>query len=543
MSEAKPATSSKKRISPLWIIPLVAAVAGIWMVVHAYMTEGPTVTITFANAEGLAAGKTKVRILNVDVGMVEAVELNEDVTGVRVVVKLDAGTRPLLREDTRFWVVKARVGASGVSGLNTLLSGAYIEMAPGSGKDGRRNFTGLEQPPLTAAGSPGLHLTLVTDEAGSVSTGDRIYYRGLVAGRVESTDFSAERSEVHYTVFIDTPFDELITTSTRFWNSSGIAVDASAEGIALRVGALDSVLSGGVTFATLPELPPGEPVADREEFRLHPSFSDVLADPYEQGMYFVVELDGDVTGLRPGAPVSFRGLKVGRVVRILRKELAESIFESESPGAGPPKPIPVLVYLQPGRLEAPDSEQSVQIMRDGLRRAVGFGMRATLRSGNLLTGSKEIYLGFFPNAPPAEMGRFRDYDSIPSVDSGLGEIQQQFSNLLRKINELPIEDTVTGANSAIASLDETLNSIDGLLKADGMQALPGELRGAVEELERVLSGFSQDSAMYQELASTIESLNRTLQNLDRLSRELADRPNAVIFSPPAEEDPIPEAPR
>ena len=542
MSEAKPATSTKKRISPLWIVPLVAAVAGVWMVVHAYLTEGPTITLAFHDAEGLTAGKTKVRILNVDVGLVEAVELNEDVSGVRVIVKLDAGTRPLLREDTQFWVVKARIGAAGVSGLNTLLSGAYIEMAPGSGETGRRDFVGLEQPPLTAAGSPGLHLTLVTDEAGSVSTGDQIYYRGLVAGRVESTQFKAEQGEVHYTVFIDRPYDELVTTSTRFWNSSGITVDASAEGIALRVGALDSVLSGGVTFATLPELPPGEPVADGEEFRLHPSFSDVLADPYQAGTYFVVEVDGDVTGLRPGAPVSFRGLNVGRVVRILRKELAESFFQSETPGAGPPRPIPVLVYLQPGRLEAPDSGQSVQILRDGLRRAVAFGLRATLRSGNLLTGSKEIYLGFFPNAPPAEMGRFREYDVIPSVDSGLGEIQQQFSAVLTKVNDLPLEDTVAGANSAIASLDATLNSIDGLLKADGTQALPGELQGAVEELERVLGGFSQDSAMYQELASTIESLNRTLQNLDRLSRGLADRPNSVIFAPPAEDDPIPEAP-
>jgi paraquat-inducible protein B len=543
MNDAKPSVSAKKRVSPLWIIPIVAAFAGIWMIAHAMMTEGPTVAIEFATADGLEAGKTKVRVLNVEVGMVEAVELMEDMSGVLVMAKLEPNARGLLREDTRFWVVKARIGAGGVSGLGTLLSGAFIELAPGEGDAGRREFLGLERPPLTPIGAPGLHLTLFTDDAGSVSTGNPVYYRGLRAGRVESIDFDSRSGRVQHTVFIDQPFDELVTTSTRFWNNSGITFDASAEGVKLRIGALDSVISGGIAFESPPDLPPGAAVTDGNEFRLYSSYSDILSDPFEHGSYYVVQFDGDVAGLKPGAPVLFRGLKIGRVVRIQLKELMANIFREERLGVGKAARIPVLIYLEPARLEAPDTAEAAGILQAGLERSIHNGLRATLQTGSLLTGSKQIYLGFFPNAPAAEMGQFGSYRSIPTIDSGLGEIQHQFSDLLAKINSLPLEDTVVGANTAISRLDDTLESLETLLASESTQGLPDELAKTLAELRNVLDGLSQDSLFYQDLASGIDSLNKTLQNLDRLSRDLADRPNSLIFAPAAEDDPVPEARR
>jgi paraquat-inducible protein B len=229
MSEMTPSVNSGNRFSTIWIIPIVALVAGIWMVVHTYLTEGPTISISFQSAEGLEAGKTKVKILNVDIGLIESVILNENVDGVITTVKLNAEARPLLREDTQFWVVRARVGAGGISGLGTILSGAYIELSPGTGKEGQRNFVGLEAPPSTPLDAPGLRVSLYSDHAGSVSRGDSVLYRGYKVGRVESTEFDVDKQQVNYELFIDSPFHEFVHSTTRFWNVSGISLSASVE--------------------------------------------------------------------------------------------------------------------------------------------------------------------------------------------------------------------------------------------------------------------------------------------------------------------------
>lgn len=539
MDEATPAVSRGRGVSPIWIIPLVALVLGIWMVIHTLMREGPDVEIRFSTAEGLEEGKTKVKYRNVQVGVVEAVRLSDDREAVLAQVKLDRDVTDMLREDTRFWVVTARLGAGSVSGLDTLLSGAYIEMSPGRGRAGVREFVALERPPLTPRGTQGLRLTLVSEAAHSVSTGDSVLYKGYDVGRVESAEFDPQRRQMRYSIFIDAPFHTLVNGSVRFWDVSGVSVSAGANGIDLRLGSLDTIFFGGVTFGVPPGLSAGDAVQDEAEFRLYPSFEAAIDNPYRHGEYFVISFTQSLRGLLPGAPVEYRGIPLGRVERIMVREV---IARGEREGRfGTGAAIPVLIYLEPGRLGMPDNVESIDKLVRTIVSGVGNGMRATLASGNLVTGSKYISIDYFPDAEAAIPGEFEGYTTIPTVPGGFERIEQQLYALLDKVNQLPLDETVAGAHDALAGISTTLESLRGVLDGDKLQELIGRLDLTLAELQAALAGFSPDSEIYRNLSASLADLDRMVQNLEAFSRTIATQPNAAVFGADIPPDPVPEA--
>ena len=527
MTEAKAEVSARKRISAIWIVPIVALVLGIWMVVYTIQNRGPEITIVFTTAEGLEAGKTKVKIRNVEIGLVGSVGLGDDLQSVVVTAQLEKPVTPLLREDTQFWVVRPRVGASGVSGIGTLFSGGYIQLAPGTGAEGRRDFVGLEDPPVTPAGAPGLHFKLVSDKAGSVSTGDPIIYKGFNVGRIESGEFDVESQKMHYGAFISAPYDDLVNSSTHFWNASGVSFSATADGIELTTGSLETLLIGGITFGLPTGVGPGGPVEKGTVFRLYPDRKSVDAQPYERSLEYVVQFDQSVRGLKPGAPVEYRGIRIGRVEHILLQELADNL-------RGQGNPIPVLIRLEPGRLTLPDSEEGVTRLSEAVVNAVGIGMRASLSTGNLLTGSLYVSMDIYPGEPPAEMGTWHDRPTIPTVASGLEGIQHKIAALLDKLNALPLEDITQSAADAVASLE-------AILANQAMQDLPLALEATVTELRDVLDSVSSDSALHERLMRMTTELDRTLQSMRELLDSLDDQPNSLIFGGENPKDPAPPA--
>jgi paraquat-inducible protein B len=542
MSELKPEISTGRRFNPIWVVPIVAVVIGLYMVIHTKLTEGPEITINFSTAEGLEAGKTKLRYRDVDVGIVESVGLSKSMKEVIVTAKLDRSASEMLREDTRFWVVRARVGAGAISGLGTILSGAYIQLDPGNGKPGQRSFTGLEDPPLTPADAPGIRLVLFSEDAGSISAGDAIVYHGFKVGRIESVSFDSKTSQVRYDAFIDAPYNDLVSTSTRFWNVSGIAITATAAGISVTTGSLDTILLGGVAFDNLPGLPPGEKAESGATYKLNASYADLEDDPFEYRAYFITRFSQSMRGLEPGAPVEYRGIQIGRVQRIMVKE--QALRRDVSTGDA----VPVLIYLEPGRLGVEDSLDRVEIMRKSIEHGLNSGLRASLQTGNLLTGKLYVSLDFYPDAESVPREEYEGYVVIPSIPSGLGRIEQQVASLLDKFNALPLEDTVANANSALGALDgtlleltDTLNSLQGVLDQDSTKSLTGELNATLVELRKALAGLSPDSAVGDSINSSLYELNRTLRNIEELTRTLRDQPNALVFPVDAPADPTPEA--
>jgi paraquat-inducible protein B len=530
--------SQGRKISSIWFIPLLALALGAYMVVHNWMTEGPEIEIAFKTATGLAQGKTKVKYRNVDMGLVEEVRLNDDFDGVIAKVKLDRQVLPLLRDDTRFWVVTARVGAGSISGLDTLLSGAYIQLAPGSGKAGARKFVALGKPPLTPNDAPGLRLQLTSDHASSVSAGDTLLYKGYKVGRVESMEFNPSDRKVRYVIFVDAPYHELVNSATRFWDVSGISLSAGADGFRIETGSVDTVLLGGVAFDVPEGLQDGDPVEPNTDFRLYTAYEEILKNPYRHGTYYVVSFNQSIRGLSPGAPVEFRGITIGRVERILLKEVMQRNVEEGLKGKG--TEIPVLVYLEPARLALPDSQTSIDAMHESIAGGVTNGMRASLASGSILTGAKYINIDYFEGVEEASLGSFMEYTTIPTLETGLGQLEQKLTAIMDKINNLPLEDTVGGANEAIATLNETLGNLNTVIQSQGIQQLPQQLDQALQDLRKTLNGLAPGSEVYQSINSALLRLNRTLGNLEKVTNTLADQPNSLILPSNYKPDPVPE---
>lgn len=539
---AKPTIDKRKRLSVIWIIPLVALVLGVWMVVHTKMSEGPLIHIHFETAESLVAAKTKVKYLNVEVGQVEDVTLRDDMTGVTVDVRIDLDAKHLLREKTQFWVVRARVGGGSVSGLGTLLGGAYIELSPGDGEAGHSEYVGLETPPLTPAGAPGVKLNLFSEQAGSVSTGDAVLYNGYKVGRIEGMGFDSERSLVRYDVFIDAPFDRLVNSSVRFWNVSGVSLNASAGGIDIQTGSMDTILFGGVAFHLPEGIEKGELVENGADFTLYQSVEDIQNRPYEHSVEYVLEFSQSLRGLLPGAPVEYRGIPLGTVKRIMSTEVMSDMNETR--GA----PIPVLITIEPGRVELPDSEESVKLFQSTMVDSVGNGLRGSLETGNLITGSLYVSLDYYHDAKPATVGAYAGRETIPTVETGLGRIEEQITAFLTKVNDLQlgktldgVDETLEGVDQMMASFTEALESLNTLLEDRHTKQLSAEVTGAVKDLRQVLDGLSPGSPAFQSFEGSMLKINETLSNLDELTRTLKDQPNALVLPTKFPSDPIPGA--
>lgn len=537
--------SKRRKLPAIWIVPLIALLLGMWMVITHYLTRGPEISITFSTAEGIESEKTKIKALNVDVGLVESVQLNPDLQSVTVIARIEREAASLLRDDSKFWVVRPRIGASGVSGLGTLLSGAYIELSPGKGKEGNRNFQGLEEAPVTPSTTPGLNLTLLSEDAGSVSTGDPVLYRGYNVGRIESTKFVTETQRLQVTIFIESPYDSLVTSNTRFWNTSGILFQASADGISLQTGSLESLLLGGVAF-DLPEgANTGTLVENHAEFKLYPNASSINEHPFKHYAEYLLLFDTSVRGLVGGAPVLYRGLHIGTVVGASFNYLHIDMARTRGRAVG----IPVLIRLEPGRWLGEDSAKAKAKAIADIEQSVDAGLRATLKIGNFLTGALIVTLDFYEDVEPATIGKAGTFNTLPTISTGLEELQVKVASLLDKLNELPlttvlnnVDVTLKQVTRTLTTANKTVNDLNNILENEDTQNLSESINTTLDELKVTLKGLSPDSALYQDLNDSIEQLNATMRNIEQLTYTINTKPNSLIFSKPKQQDLQPEAP-
>jgi len=542
MAEVMVEARGMARPSAVWIIPVIALALGIWLVIDTYLSQGPKVEITFQSAEGIIAGETTVKRLSVELGVVEEVYLNPGFSDVTVVLQLDEGTNELLRDDTQFWVVRPRVGASGVTGLSTLLSGAYIELAPGSSPNGRVEFAGMEEAPITPITTPGLRLRLKSDASSLLAVGSPVLYNGFQVGRVEESYLSIEDGERYYRLFIDAPYHDLVNSNTRFWNAGGINVDAGTEGISVRVESLEALLSGGVSFGLPQGQSFGQGIQSDHEFFLYSTADAINEQPYEFSLQYLLLFNASVRGLEAGAPVEYRGIRLGTVLDVSFDVLATN---SNITIDGRTL-MPVLIQIDPGRVFGEDSEQVLSELEATITNGVNNGLRASLVSGNLLTGSLYVTLDFYDEVETAEITQQSGYSVLPTISTGLDQLQQQVTQILTKFQSLPIEETLSSATAALESVrstvstaDQTLSDVSVVLQNPDTVALPGQVESALSELTAVLDGIAPGSAIYTELDSALDELRETLRNARDLTSTLEAQPSSLIFPSTAREDLIP----
>lgn len=533
------------RFSPIWIVPIVALLIGAWLVWDNYRSRGPQITLTIGNAEGIEAGSTLIKTRNVEVGRVEQVHLSEDLSTAVITARMGPGNEAMLVEDSQFWVVKPRVGREGISGLGTVLSGAYLQLQPGESEIESREFEVSDQPPVAPAGAAGLRINLISQLGNSLRVGDPVTYQGYTVGRVEEATFDATTRRMQHRVFIEAPYDSLVTESTRFWSASGIDLRLDSEGFRVNVESFEALLGGGVTFGVPEDLPLGGTVEADTTFNLYPDEDTARQGTFNRYLEFVLLVDDSVRGLSKGAPVEFRGVRVGTVASVPWN------FTAEQPTGRGGFAIPVLIRIEPQRLGIENQEVDIEEWRERYDRFFELGLRATLKSGNLLTGALFVDLNFHRDleddyAPLT----FAEQRVFPTTSGGFALIESQVTDLLAKLNDLEVEPLLEGLDRNLAASQAMLEEVRSLstslrevVEDPGTRQMPANLNATLTELRGTLEGLSPESAAYQELVGAVERLERLMRDLQPVARTLSDNPRALLFDSLDAEDPLPRAPR
>lgn len=533
----------KQKLSAYWLVPLCALLLGIYLAFNFYSEQGPLITIEFNSAEGLVAGKTPIRYRDVNIGMVENIALSDDLETVLVEARMSVDSRRYLNNHARFWVVRPRVGTSGVSGLNTLLSGAYIQVNSLVGSAYEDRFDGLEQPPLTEEGAPGVRLKLQAKQAGYVGIGSPVYYRQVRVGQIEAQRFLPDYKKVEFTIFVEAPHHKIVRNITKFWNVSGVALNVNANGLSLRTPSLEGLAQGGVSFDVIEEYEFPYQVEDGHVFTLHESFEAATEDTLElsnSSRYeYVTYFDGSVRGLSRGAPVEFKGVQIGRVtdVKLMYDEVSQSVR------------VPVHIEFQPDRLlgvQGVDSED--------VNNTITRNLQAKLQTGNLLTGQLFVSLEKVEgNAAPLQ----KNADGVtvlPSVKSDLDQVTEGVQTALVKINALPLEELITDASATVSQaqqlladfnalglagrIDGTIGSADGAIQqyaklATGVRGdinrLTKQMKTLVATADESFEGIAPDSPLYYNLLNTLKDLQQASRAVLAVSESVEKKPEEFLF--------------
>lgn len=528
-----PAVDRPSRWLPslIWLIPVLAAVIGATQVINWMTSRGPTIVVSFATGEGLEAGKTRVKYKDVDIGEVVAVTLGEDGNRVDAKIQMAREAKRFTAEDTRFWVVRPQIGASGVSGLGTLLSGPYIGAAPGSKSATTSKFTGLDTPPAVPPGLKGREYRLHADSLGSVGIGSPVYYRRLRVGQVASFELDREGDGIDMSVFIEDRYVGFVGPDTRWWHASGVDLRLDAAGFKLNTQSLAALATGGIAFESFNGRKPAAAAPAGSRFILAEDRSAALRAPDGPAVSAVLYFDQSLRGLVPGAPVDFRGIVLGEV-RAVGVE-----FDRERRAFR----MPVTIDLYPGRLGKRFLDAysgDMQAGHDTMARMIGRGLRGQLRTGSLLTNQLYIALDFFPNAPKASLVVEPDRLVLPTVAGSLDELQSQLLSIARKLDKVPFDDIGANLDRTLVQATATLEKAAATLERLDGEVLPevkDTLASARKTFASAESLLAQDAPLQSDLRRTLQEVTRTMESIDALAEYLERHPESLIRGKPREE--------
>ncbi len=523
----------------VWLVPLVAVIIGIGLGARSILNRGPTVTIYFHNAEGIEANKTHIKYKDVDVGIVRSVRLTKDHREVEVTAEMrgNSGIENLLVTDTRFWVVRPRVGAAGVSGLGTLLSGAYIGMDAGRDATEKREFEGLDVQPAITADVPGREFALVADDLGSLDIGSPIYLRRVPVGQVLAYSMTPDGRHIRFTIFVTAPYDRFVSAHSRFWHASGIDVDLGAQGLHVQTQSMVSVLAGGIAFQDLPDpddaTPPEAP--ERTQFTLYAQQSDALKLPDSQGFDYRLLFASSVRGLAVGAPVEYRGLPIGEVTRIA--------VDGSGGEANPEPKIAVDVRVYPRRLPTINKSGVEDMTQEDQRRRIDpmvrRGFRAQLRSSSLLTGQLYVALDFIKNAPAAHIDWHTTPPTMPTAPGSLDSLQDSLASVAKKLDAIPYDQLAADLHRDLGDLDSSLKHVDDLVQHLDSGVVPeaqktlADARKAVDDLRKTLG--TVDQTVGPQATNALNEVSKAATSLRGLADYLERHPESLLKGKP--EDP------
>jgi len=517
----------------IWLIPILAVLIGLSLVVKGIIDKGPTITIAFKSGEGLEAGKTHIKFKDMDIGVVKSVRLDDDRQKVIATIQLEKDTDDFLKADTRFWIVKPRITANGVSGLNTLLSGSYILVDRGHANEERKHFVALDVPPIQTQDTAGREFVLRASALDSHEVGTPVFFRRLTVGQVVGYALDKDGKGISIRVFINAPYDQYVTNDSRFWNVSGVDVSLDATGFKVKTESLVSIIAGGITFETPDTTSNNEPSMKSDADSLKPNANDTkstssdraLADTVfplfksrEMAMkkqdayveHFVLNFKQSVRGLAVGAPVDFRGVNIGEVISI-STAIDPQTFEVT-------QQVEILLYA--ARLQAKSKlDGSIlpfpKTRAEELNRINIFlkkGLRAQLQSGNFITGQKYLAIDFFPNAPSYALDVKKYPLELPVIPGALDDIESSIGRVVKNTDKLLNEiqaNTLPELNKTLVEIQNSLNQANLMME--------------------------NDSPLQTDARLALRELTKTSDSLKKLTDTLDKQPQSLIFGKPAED--------
>ncbi|MCC6533288.1 MAG: MCE family protein [Burkholderiales bacterium] len=533
--EAVAAPRHRRVLSLVWIVPIVAALVAGWLAVQAFLRQGPTITISFLTAEGLQPGITKLKYKDVEIGTVSALTLSPDRTRVIVTARMQQQASSLLNEDTHFWVVRPRISASSVSGLGTLFSGAYVGVDAGSSAEQRRDFIGLEVPPVVTSGRSGSQYVLKSETLGSLDIGSPVYFRQVQVGQVVAFEIDPDGRGTSVRIFVNAPYDKFVKERSRFWLASGIDASFDAAGFKLNTESLVTVLVGGIAFRTPPESFEQPPAPPSARFDLFPDQSSAERQPDTVVQPAVMVFRESVRGLAVGAPLDFRGIQLGEVKRI---EFNYDRSRNQSS-------IRVHADVYPGRLRSGPPSAPPPADTALIERMIQRGLRAQLRQGNLLTGQLYIALEFVPGRAAAEVSTPKGEILIPTSPSSFTEIQTTLANIAKKLEQFPLDELTRDVRASLHTLSATLTSVDRLAQSADREVAPQlsasltELRATLATARETLAGaretlagardvLAADAPVQAELRDMLREVTRSAEAVRALAETLERQPEALL---------------
>ncbi|TCK18964.1 paraquat-inducible protein B [Thiogranum longum] len=512
-----------KQFPVIWLLPLIALLIGGWLVVKAIIEQGPEVVIQFQTAEGIEEGKTLVKYRDVIVGKVKTVRFAEDLTHVLVKAEMVPGMERHLIESTRFWVVRPRVDSGEISGLGTLISGAYVAMDPGKEGDESREFVGLETPPVIKSNERGTVYHLRAEKASSLSVGAPVYYRQIAVGQVTGYRLAKDHAFVDVDVFVEAPHDFYVRRGSRFWNVGGVDVSIDPAGVTVELESFASLISGGIAFETPLSLTDSEQAPEDTVFRLYPNYARTREKPVSRGYRYRVDLSGDIRGLLVSAPVELMGVRVGTVMQI------DPYLDLET------KQARRTVFIELEAEKMLRIEERADLEGEQLEKAVGSrvevllarGLRARLETTNLLTGQKIIALDLMADAKPVKLVSRDGYPVIPAAPGEMEQLGEALTRTLAKLEKLPLDRMVRNADQMMISLDKLAQAA-----SKALPSLVDETHEALDATDEAMRGIdalvAEEGALGTEFYAAVRELQLAARAVRLMAEYLERHPESLL---------------
>jgi paraquat-inducible protein B len=540
---AVPDLPRRVRVPYVWILPIIVVITGAFLAVREKLAEGTSIEISFHTADDLEPNKTKISYKAVEIGEVKEIHVSKDRKEVIVEARIHRNVRDYLVQDTRFWVVRPRVTGANISGLGTLVSGAYIGVDVGHSTVPEDHFTGLEVPPIVTSGLPGREYILHASDIGSLSIGSTVFYRHIPAGQVVAYSLDPGGASVTVKVFINSPYDKFVTQETRFWQASGVDMSINSEGVKLHTESLASILEGGVAFQAPKESASGDStsrdststaeMAEDTSFKLYSDQERATREADTVAETFILYFQGSLRGLSVGAPVDLRGINIGEVKRLsVEYDRVAGVLR-----------FPVEVDIFPQRIRSrarasgakgTELDMGGHTMIDSM---VAHGMRAALKDGNLLTGQKYVAVDVVKGAPAENVAWDEHPPIFPTASGGLDELTDSIGSIAKKLDKVPFDQISNHLITTMATLDQTLKSTDRLMRNVDASIAPqvtATLKEAQDAMKNAKEALSEGGSLNNDLGDTLLQLSRAAKSLGALADYLERHPEALIRGKPTD---------